>query len=66
MVVHYEDICRAPRDFVETVGRVFLGMSPDFAATDPSLQSLPIGHRAEGGELLAKIRETFTRLDAAA
>jgi hypothetical protein len=65
MVVHYEDICRAPRDFVETVGRVFLGMTPDFAATDPSLQSLPIGHRAGSGELLAKIRETFIRLGAA-
>lgn len=66
MVVHYEDICRSPRDFVETVGRTFLGVTPDFAETDPSLQTLPISQGARDGDLRAAILETFTRLGAAA
>ena len=64
MIVRYEDICRDPRSFVETVGRVFLDTTPDFTKTDPTLESFPIGQRAGDGELLASIRETFTRLDA--
>jgi hypothetical protein len=66
MVAHYEDICRAPREFVETVGRMFLGTTPSFEATDPSLQPFPVGQPAGGGELLAKIREAFIRLGAVA
>ena len=49
MIVRYEDICRDPRSFVETVGRVFLDTIPDFEATDPTLKSFAIGHRTSDG-----------------
>ena len=65
-IVRYEDICRAPRDFVTSVGRSFLDVTPDFAATDPSLGPFATGQRAADGELLAALRETFIRLGAAA
>jgi hypothetical protein len=64
MLVRYEDVCRDPRGFVENVGRIYLDATPDFAATDPDLESFAAGQRAGDGELLAKIRETFTRLGA--
>ena len=64
MLVRYEDICRDPRSFVENAGRIFLDTAPDFAATDPGLESFEAGRRAGEGELLAKFRETFTRLGA--
>ena len=64
MIVRYEDICGDPRGFVETVGRVFLGTIPDFEATDPTLRSFAVSHRTGDGELLASIRETFSRLGA--
>jgi hypothetical protein len=64
MIVHYEDICRDPRSFVETVGRDFLDTIPDFGKTDPTLQSFAVGHRTDDGGLLASIRETFSRLGA--
>lgn len=64
MIVRYEDICRDPRSFVVTVGRVFLDTIPDFEKTDPTLKSFAVGHRTSDAELLASIRETFNRLDA--
>ena len=64
MLVRYEDICRDPRSFVENVGNIFLDTAPDFAATDPGLESFAAGHREGEGELLTKFRETFIRLDA--
>ena len=64
MIVRYEDICHDPRSFVETVGRIFLDTLPDFGNTDPTLESFAIGQGTGDGELLASIRETFTRLDA--
>jgi hypothetical protein len=66
MVVNYEDVCRAPREFVTSVGRAFLGVTPDFAATDPSLGPFSIGRRAEDGDIQAAIRATFSRLAAEA
>jgi hypothetical protein len=65
-IVRYEDICRAPRDFVTSVGRSFLDVTPNFAATDPSLGPFATGQRAADGERLAALRETFIRLGAAA
>ena len=64
MLVRYEDICRDPRGFVENVGRIFLDTAPEFARTDPELEAFEAGHRAGDGELLAKIRGTFSRLGA--
>jgi Sulfotransferase family len=64
VIVRYEDICGDPRGFVETAGRAFLGTIPDFEATDPTLQSFAVSYRTGDGELLASIRETFSRLGA--
>lgn len=64
MVVRYEDVCEDPRGFVESVGRRFLGASPDFAKTDPTLGPFRHGRHKADGRLLDAIRETFSRLDA--
>jgi hypothetical protein len=66
VIVRYEDICRDPRGYVEAVGRNMIGVPPDFDATDPDLESFPIGLRPGDDELLARIRETLTRLGPAA
>jgi hypothetical protein len=61
-IVRYEDICRDPRGYVETVGRNMIGVRPDFDATDPELESFPVGLRPGDDQLIARIRETLTRL----
>ncbi len=64
MRVRYEDVCEDPRGFVESVGSRFLGASPDFEKTDPTLGRFGHGRRKADGKLVAAIRETFSRLDA--
>ncbi len=66
MIVRYEDICREPRSFVETVGRVFLEYDRRISRR-PTRRSSPfaIGHRVgDGGIARESIRETFSRLGA--
>jgi hypothetical protein len=65
VIVRYEDICRDPRAYVEAIGRSLLDVVPDFDATDPDLESFPVGLRAGDDRLLARIRETLTRLGPA-
>ena len=61
-LVHFEDVCREPRDFVEKIGHAVLGQKPDFARTDPELTRFAPANRPENAELVSRIQETFDRI----
>jgi hypothetical protein len=62
LLVHFEDVCRDPRGFVERIGREVLGELPDVAATDPHLAPFSTGHRATDAALLGHIETAFERI----
>jgi hypothetical protein len=65
-LVHFEDVCRDPRGFVERIGSVVLGQKPDFASTDPDLTHFAPAKHSEDAVLVARILETFDRIGSAA
>lgn len=65
-IVHFEDVCRDPRGFVDTVGHAVLGQRADFARTHPDLTHFAAAKRSEDAALIARIQETFDRIDSAA